>query len=163
MDDQTRQSAEHPPEPWPVENHSIQLADTAGPGPDGWLPAGALASEQVTVLDVHGPLYFAAARTLRERLPQEDTAHRAVVVLRIRDNTQIGATFIEEITDYARTLSQRGGRLYLCGMTTRVSEMMKRSGRLALDDEVVLVPGEEVLGASLKEAVRQADAYLRGE
>lgn len=122
-----------------------------------------LASEQVTVLDVRGPLYFAAARTLREQLPQEDTAHRAVVVLRIRDNTQIGATFIEEITDYARKLSQRGGRLYLCGMTTRVSEMMKRSGRLALDDEVVLVPGEEVLGASLKEAVRQADAYLRGE
>lgn len=122
-----------------------------------------LASNRVTVLDVHGPLYFAAARTLRERLPREDTAERAVVVLRIRDNSQVGATFIEEVTDYAHILSQRGGRLYLCGMTTSVGAMMKRSGRLALGDEMVLVPGEEILGASLKEAVRQAEAYLRRE
>lgn len=122
-------------------------------------PAG-LTSDSVTVLDVHGPLYFAAARTLRERLSREDLAERAAVVLRMRDNSQIGATFIEEVTDYAHTLSQRGGRLYLCGMTTQVGEMMRRSGRLALDDEVVLVPGEEVLGASLKETVRQAQAFL---
>lgn len=119
-----------------------------------------LASDRVTVLDVHGPLYFAAARTLRERLPLEDAAERAVVVLRLRDNTQIGATFIEEVTDYARTLRRRGGRLYLCGMTTEVVQMMERSGRMALDDEVVLVPGEEILGASLREAVRQAQEFL---
>lgn len=119
-----------------------------------------LASDRVTVLDVHGPLYFAAARTLRERLPLEDAAERAVVVLRLRDNTQIGATFIEEVTDYARTLRRRGGRLYLCGMTTEVVQMMERSGRMALDDEVVLVPGEEILGASLREAVRQAHEFL---
>ena len=119
-----------------------------------------LASDRVTVLDVHGPLYFAAARTLRERLPLEDAAERAVVVLRLRDNTQIGATFIEEVTDYARTLRRRGGRLYLCGMTTEVVQMMERSGRMALDDEVVLVPGEEILGASLRKAVRQAQEFL---
>ena len=119
-----------------------------------------LASDRVTVLDVHGPLYFAAARTLRERLPLEDAAERAVVVLRLRDNTQIGATFIEEVTDYSRTLRRRGGRLYLCGMTTEVVQMMERSGRMALDDEVVLVPGEEILGASLREAVRQAHEFL---
>lgn len=122
-----------------------------------------LASDRVTVLDVHGPLYFAAARTLRERLPLEDAAERAVVVLRLRDNTQIGATFIEEVTDYARTLRRRGGRLYLCGMTTEVVQMMERSGRMALDDEVVLVPGEEILGASLRKAVRQAQDFLEGD
>lgn len=122
-----------------------------------------LASHRVTVLDVQGPLYFAAARTLRDRLPETDTAQNAVVVLRIRDNTQVGATFIEEINDFAQRLSRGGGRLYLCGMTTELAETMQRSDRLALGDEVVLVPGEEILGASLRKAVRQAQDFLEGD
>jgi SulP family sulfate permease len=67
--------------------------------------------------DVYDPLYFAAARMLRERLPQVDSADNAAVVLRIRRTSQIGATFVEEIDDYAHQLGRHGGRLYLCGMT----------------------------------------------
>lgn len=114
----------------------------------------------VTVLDVYGPLYFAAARTLRERLPA--TAKDAAVVLRIRGNSQIGATFIEEINEYARKLSAGSGRLYLCGMTPDLADRIERSGRLALGDEVVLVPGNEVLGSSLREAIDQAEQWLKG-
>lgn len=84
-----------------------------------------LRSGDVTVLDVYGPLYFAAARTLRERLPAPDSAENAAVVLRIRGNSQIGATFIEEIDDYAHELSGHGGRLYLCGMTPDLAEIAR--------------------------------------
>ena len=114
----------------------------------------------VTVLDVYGPLYFAASRTLRERLPAAKSADRSAVVLRIRGNSQIGATFIEEINDYAHELAERGGRLFLCGMTDDLADKLRRADRLALDDEVVLVPGTDVLGASLRAAVRDARAWL---
>ncbi|HLR46923.1 MAG TPA: hypothetical protein VK092_07170, partial [Deinococcales bacterium] len=87
-------------------------------------------------------------------------AQNAVVVLRIRDNSQVGATFIEEINDFAQRLSRQGGRLYLCGMTSELAQTMQRSDRLAVGDDVVLVPGEEVLGASLRNAVSQARAFL---
>lgn len=119
-----------------------------------------LRSGEVTVLDIYGPLYFAAARTLRERLPAPDSAEGAAVVLRIRGNSQIGATFIEEIDDYAHELAEHGGRLYLCGMTPDLAERFRRADRFDLGDEVVLVPGEEILGSSLREAVRQARAWV---
>ena len=45
-------------------------------------------------------------------------------------------------------------------MTPDLVEKIRRADRLLLGDEVVLVPGEEILGASLREAVRQARTWL---
>ncbi|SNR87730.1 SulP family inorganic anion transporter [Blastococcus mobilis] len=143
-----------------VEVHQLTLTD------DGEIHIGdapeTLPPRDVTVLDVYGPLYFAASRTLRERLPAAGSADRSAVVLRIRGNSQIGATFIEEMNDYAQELGKRGGRLYLCGMTDDLADTMRRADRFALGDEVVLVPGTNVLGSSLREAVRDARTWLDG-
>ena len=141
-----------------LEVHQLTVED------DGRILVGdaptELAPHAVTALDVYGPLYFAAARTLRERLPDAKTADRSVVVLRVRGNSQIGATFIEEIDGYAHRLAERGGRLYLCGMTEQLADKLRRAHRLELDDEVVLVPGTQVLGESLRQAVRHAHDWL---
>ena len=143
-----------------VEVHELTLRDGGqiyvGGAPD------TLPTRAVTVLDVYGPLYFAASRTLRERLPDPTSTDRSPVVLRIRGNSQIGATFIEEINDYAHELGRRGGRLYLCGMTEDLADKLRRADRLALNDEVVLVPGTNVLGSSLSKAVQQARTWLEG-
>jgi len=120
-----------------------------------------LPAHTVTVLDVYGSLYFAASRTLRERLPDARSADRSAVVLRIRGNNQIGATFIEEINDYAHELAGRGGRLYLCGMTEDLADKLRRADRFELGDEVVLVPGTNVLGSSLQAAVQDAEQWLQ--
>lgn len=117
----------------------------------------------MTVLDGYGSLYFAASRTLRERLPDAASADRSVVVLRIRGNNQVGATFIEEVNDYAHELARRGGRVYLCGMTPDLAERLRRSGRFSLGEELVLVPGTDVLGSSLRTAVQDAGRWLRSE
>lgn len=45
-------------------------------------------------------------------------------------------------------------------MTTELAGKLERADRLELDDEVVIVPGEEVLGRSLREAVRQAKEWV---
>ena len=145
-----------------VEVHGLEIDDEGlihvVPAPE------TLRSHAVTVLDVDGSLYFAAARTLRERLPPASSGQGAAVVLRVRGNTQIGATFIEEINDYAEQLARRGGRLYLSGVTTKLALRILRSERVALDEEVILVPGEEILGASLREAVGLAHEWVdRGE
>jgi SulP family sulfate permease len=143
-----------------VEVHQLTLTD------DGEIHVGdrpeKLPPRDVTVLDVYGPLYFAASRTLRERLPDAGSADRSAVVLRIRGNSQIGATFIEEMNDYAHELAQRGGRLYLCGMTDDLADKLRRADRFDLGDEVILVSGTNVLGSSLREAVRDARTWLDG-
>ena len=143
-----------------TEVHELTMGD------DGKIRVGdaprTLPAHAVTVLDVYGPLYFAASRTLRERLPDAESADRSAVVLRIRGNSQIGATFIEEVNDYAHELGQRGGRLYLCGMTDDLADKLRRADRFALGDEVVLVPGTNVLGSSLRKAVQDARTWLDG-
>lgn len=45
-------------------------------------------------------------------------------------------------------------------MTPDLAEKFRRAERFALGNEVVLVPGEEILGSSLREAVRQARAWV---
>ena len=47
-------------------------------------------------------------------------------------------------------------------MTPDLAEKFRRADRFDLGDEVVLVPGEEILGSSLRDAVRQARAWLDG-
>ena len=47
-------------------------------------------------------------------------------------------------------------------MTPDLAEKFRRAEQFALGNEVILVPGEEILGSSLRDAVRQARAWLDG-
>lgn len=119
-----------------------------------------LPSNTVTVLNVYGSLFFAGARTLAERLPSPAGAVRPTVVLRLRGYTQVGATLVEVLDDYADELAEAGGRLYLSGVDEDVSEHLRRAGKLDLEGAVRLVPAVDDLGASTRHAVADARAWL---
>jgi SulP family sulfate permease len=74
-----------------------------------------LTSNQVTVLDVYGSLFYAGARTLQARLPEVGDAEAPAVVLRLRGRTTLGATLFRILAAYAEQLAAAGGRLYLSG------------------------------------------------
>ena len=76
----------------------------------------ALASESVTVLDIYGSLFFAAAPKIRESLPSVGDAHCPVVVLRLRGRGTLHSATIAVIREYAGECAARGGRLYLAGV-----------------------------------------------
>lgn len=118
-----------------------------------------LADEEVVVLTVYGSLFFAGARTLAEQLPAVGDARKPVVVLRMRGRTQVGATLIDVLDDYAESLAGIGGRLLLTGLHPDVAEQLRRSGKLGAD--VGLYEAEETLGASTRLARADADAWLR--
>lgn len=123
-------------------------------------PPKELPSRSITVLEVYGSLFFAAARTLGERLPDPEGAECPVVVLRLRGNYQIGSTLIEVLNDYAHKLAQAGGRLYLVGMDEQMSARLQRARRLDLDQGVVIIPASHVLGGATREAVSDAAEWL---
>ena len=123
-------------------------------------PPARLPSEEVTVLDVYGSLFFAGAHTLREALPSPEGASRPVVVLRLRGRTRVGATLMDVLDDYADDLREVGGRLYLSGVHADVAAQLRRAGKLELEREVWVAPAEEVLGVSTAGAVAQANAWL---
>lgn len=124
-------------------------------------PPEELSDRSITVLDIYGSLFFAAARTVGDRLPDPSGAGHPVVIIRLRGNSQIGSTLIDVLNDYAHELAEAGGRLYLAGMDEQVIERLQRARQLDLDEEVVLVQASEVLGSATREAVAAAKDFLR--
>ena len=123
-------------------------------------PPATLPSNEVTVLEVMGSLFFAGARTLEESLPSPVGSTRPAVVLRLRGRTSVGATLIEVLDSYADDLAEVDGRLYLSGVDERLATQLHRAGKLDLDRAVHLVPALDVLGASTLQAIQNASAWL---
>lgn len=123
-------------------------------------PPPRLPSEAATVLHVQGSLFFAGARRLEEALPSPEGAVRAVVVLRLRGRTRIGATLIEVLDSYADELEEIGGRLFLSGVEGAVRDQLRRTGKLDLEGVVRVVPATTILGESTAQALASASAWL---
>ncbi len=133
-------------------------------GPDGVReepPPATLSSREVTVLEVRGSLFFAGARTLAERLPAPEGAFEPVLILRLRGYSPAGATFIDVLDRYADRLARAGGVLYLSGVGDALSAQLTRAGKLDLGGGVHIVAAQPFLGASTREAVAEALAWLR--
>ena len=134
------------------------------PLPDGRFaeadPPSRLESGEVTILDVHGSLFFAGARTLGEALPDPADAQRPVVVLRMRGRTSVGATLVDILDEYEERLREVSGRLYLSGVSPDVAQQLRNAGKLDLEDSVRIVPEAGVIGESTAQAAASAGAWL---
>jgi sulfate permease, SulP family len=119
-----------------------------------------LPSHEVTVLDVYGSLLYAGSRTLQARLPEIAGARSAVVVLRLRGRTSLGATFYRVVAGYAKRLADADGRLYLSGLSPSVVQQMRETGALTVHGPVDVVPATDVIGESTERALHEAQAWL---
>ncbi len=84
-----------------------------------------LPSHQVTVLHVYGSLFYAGAQTLQARLPLVGEPKQPVVVVSVRGRSMLGATGFKILNDYARSLADAGGRLYLSGVEPSLMEQFR--------------------------------------
>lgn len=134
------------------------------PQPDGTMrecpPPATLPSAQVTALDVYGSLLYAGSRTLQARLPDPIGAQAAVVVLRLRGRTSLGATFFVVAADYAAKLEHAGGRLYLSGVDPALLQRISRVGRLDVTGPVRVFEATDVVGQSTLAAFHDAEGWL---
>ena len=123
-------------------------------------PPKTLSSHAVTTLDVYGSLYFAGARTFERLLPSPAGTQDAMVVLRLRGRTKVGATFVDVLTRYAARLSTTGGRLYLSGVSEHVQAQLVRTGKLGPVNAVEIYPATARVGESSLHAQEAAEALL---
>jgi sulfate permease, SulP family len=108
----------------------------------------ALCSDSVTVLDIYGSLFFAAAPKIRESLPAVGAAHCPVVVLRLRGRGTLHSATIAMLRDYAAECATRGGRMYLAGVGPEMEDQLRRTGVLELlGPDAVVGATDEVYGA----------------
>lgn len=113
----------------------------------------------VTVLDVYGSLFYAAARTLEHRLPEPDGDH-PVVVLRLRGRPSLGATIVDVLASYAERLHQAGGRLYLVGLNESARKRLLQNQRFQPAAGVETYEATNIRGESTRRAIADAEEWL---
>ncbi|MCB7136566.1 SulP family inorganic anion transporter [Cellulosimicrobium marinum] len=114
----------------------------------------------VTVLDVHGSLFYAGARALESALPDPTGSREAVVVLRLRGRASLGATAFTVLAGYADRLGAGGGRLYASGVDPALAQRFARVVDVREHEQIRVFPATPVIGESTELASRHAHAWL---
>jgi SulP family sulfate permease len=118
-----------------------------------------LRSNRVTVLDVYGSLFYAGARTLERQLPLPLGSRNAVVVLRLRGRTALGATLLDVLAGYAERLAAAEGRLYLSGLHPNALRELAGLKKFDINGPVRAFEATSVLGESTRLARADAEAW----
>ncbi len=119
-----------------------------------------LPSREATILYSRGNTYFAAARTLQQLLPNPDESEGAVVIMRLRNQEEIGSTFILVLEQYAGRLAATGGKLMLSGVGPHVLQQLLATETYEAIPEADIFKATPYIGESTRTAVREAAAWL---
>lgn len=117
-------------------------------------------SNRLTLLQIYGSLFFAAAKTIEETLPDVSNTDRAVIALILRGRTEIGSTFVTVLRRYVEALNAQNGRLMLVGIDARVHEQLKKTGLAEVIGAENIFLSTPRLGEAMNRAIAHADAWL---
>ncbi len=119
-----------------------------------------LPDEEIVALLPVGSLFFAGAAEFEEQLPEIGEAHRAVVIVGMRDRDEIGSTFVRIIERYAKQLDATGNKLMLAGMNERIMEQLEKTELMALLGKEDVFPAEAQYFAPLNKAITAAEKWI---
>jgi SulP family sulfate permease len=92
-------------------------------------PPADLPSNEIVVLRPYGSLFFAAAAVFAEALPAvTETTRNSVVVITLRGKEDLGSTFINVMTRYARQLREQDCTLMVAGVSDGVAAQLDATG-----------------------------------
>ena len=117
----------------------------------------------VTVLNLQGELFFAAAEELQAELVRLLETSARYIVLRVQEAYNLDATTAAAIVHVAERARLRGGRLLLCGMRPGMYGTFERSGLLPkIGEDAIFRADRELLG-STRRAIAYAHALAAAE
>lgn len=126
-------------------------------------PPATIGAGEIVVLMPYGSLFFASAPLFEHALPQPTGAtRRSVVILRLRGQVDIGATFMELIVRYARSLQRAGSRLMIVADDAQLLEQFAVTGVAAAVGAEGIYVSDEWLGAAVTRAYRDAQRWVAG-
>ncbi len=137
-----------------------QLVPVAGGLPEERPVPKELPSNELTILQVYGSLFFAGAKYLEEMLPAVRLATRAVVALGLRGKTEIGSTFISVLQRYALALRARDCKLMLVGVHPNVIDQLAKTGVLKIIGEENIFMATPQFGGAMNRAAAEAYTWL---
>jgi SulP family sulfate permease len=118
---------------------------------------------EVTVLNLQGELFFAAAEVLQAELVRVLETSARFIVLRVQEAYNLDATTAFAIVHVAERARARGGRLLLCGVRPGMHGTFERSGLLPKIGEDAIFPADRELLGSTRRAISYAHELARAE
>ena len=88
-------------------------------------PPSQLPANEVVVLQPYGSLFFAAAPIFDAALPAATAESRSsVVILRLRERSDLGSTFIDLLRRYAESLQSVGSKLVVVSVNEQLADQL---------------------------------------
>lgn len=131
--------------------------------PDGSLhevPEASARPGEVTILNLQGELFFAAADELQAELLRVINGRSRFVVLRMQEAYNLDATSAAAIAHVAVKARERGGRLVLCGVRAGMYGTFERAGLLDHLGKDCVFPAESEVLASTRHALAYAKRLM---
>jgi SulP family sulfate permease len=119
-----------------------------------------LKSGKATFLFVYGNLFYAAASTLENNLPGVEGTSRAVAILLLRGNEDVGSTVNEVLRRYAEALQSHSGKLILAGVSPALRKQFERTGLLNTIGPENIFPVTDTIGEAGNAALLAATDWL---
>jgi SulP family sulfate permease len=120
-----------------------------------------LQPHSITAVIVQGLDFFAEVPTLSEQMPAARGVSHAVVILILRDTSQVTSTIIKWLTGYARDLKAEGSTLMLTDVSPQVLQTLQRSGALEVIETGHVFPSTDLLLDAENMAWDAAQEWLR--
>ena len=123
-------------------------------------PPKHLSDSTMTVLYVYGSLFYAAAKTLEEVLPEIGNARRPVVIFALRGHDELGSTMMGVFQRYARSVYANDGLVMFAGVSEHVRKQMERTGLLNLVGAENVFLENKQWGIAAYDAIAAAEEWL---
>ena len=124
-------------------------------------PPARLPANDVVILQPYGSMFFAAAPIFEATLPEVTSSSRhTVVILRLRERSDIGSTFIDVLRRYASSLEAVGSKLVIVSLNEPLAEQFRVTGFTGFIGPENLYRATERVGAALEQAERDARAWI---
>jgi Sulfate permease and related transporters (MFS superfamily) len=124
-------------------------------------PPAMLPANEVLVLQPYGSLFFAAAPTFEASLPSAAPQSRnSVVILRLRERSDLGSTFIDVLRRYAASLTTVGSKLVIVSVNERLADQLRVTGLVDDIGADNVYRSTEGVGTVLERAYRDAEAWI---
>jgi SulP family sulfate permease len=120
-------------------------------------------SNEVTVLQSRGSMYFAAVHTLQDELPSWEKSRHAVIILNMYGRGMVSTNLIDLVRSMHEEMMEKDIKLMLSDVAETIMGQFERTGVLDELGREYVFPARDVMGASITEALEVANAWLEEE
>lgn len=110
----------------------------------------------------YGAIFFASAAALFDRMPQVGPeSHGSVVLLRIRGADGAGATLLDLLRSYARSLREAGNKLVIVTDNDHIIRQLRTTETMGVIGADDVYRGTTTMGEALRRAHSDAQDWIQ--